>query len=168
MTLGSETFAICSRCQYVIFTTGVMAIVSIGIGNALVLLRVLVLWQDNTVRPALRPPGGFRRLICSNFLKRITRLLWGGYFLSFVVMTSLMFFTCAKALREFRSLPRPACRRSLRPTVSRLCVVADYEDVCSDNEGAVPRSHMGRLGTCGATKVFMCRLTDRWPLIAVF
>jgi len=73
----SKTFAIYSRCQYVIFTTGVMAIVSIGIGNALVLLRVLVLWQDN---------------------KRITRFLWGGYFLSFLVMTSMMFLTCAKAL----------------------------------------------------------------------
>lgn len=33
-----------------------MAIISIGIGNVLVLLRVLVLWQDDKVRPAWLPP----------------------------------------------------------------------------------------------------------------
>ncbi|KAF9649460.1 hypothetical protein BDM02DRAFT_1819799 [Thelephora ganbajun] len=65
------------QCQCIIFTAGVAAIVSIGIANALVLLRVLVLWQDD---------------------RKITRFLWGVYLLSFLVTSSMMLLTCVKAL----------------------------------------------------------------------
>lgn len=69
------------QCQGIVLATALTAIVSMGIGNALVLLRVLVLWQDD---------------------KKVTRILWGGYLSSVAVMTSMMLLTCAKAIPQVK------------------------------------------------------------------
>ena len=53
----------------------------------------------------LNPSENSRNLTRPTFPKKITRLLWGGYFLGFLVMTSMMLLTCAKALRRFQAFP---------------------------------------------------------------
>lgn len=69
------------QCQCIVLATGMASIISMGIANALILLRVLVLWQDN---------------------RNITRRLWGGYLLSLLVTASMMLLTCIKALPGIR------------------------------------------------------------------
>lgn len=67
------------QCQCIVFATGGASILSMGIANALILLRVLVLWQDD---------------------RNITRLLWGGYLLSLLGTASMVLLTCIKALPD--------------------------------------------------------------------
>jgi len=64
-------------------------------------------------------------------------------------MTSMMLLTCARALCKLQALPPLFCQSPLIVISSRFCLVSGHEDVRSDHEYAISRSHLGRFGTYG-------------------
>jgi len=67
-------------------------------------------------------------------------------------MTAMMMLTCAKAVGKSCSRLPPLHGSSLIAIASWYPLVPDHEDVRSDLQGAVSRSHLGRFSMCGVTK----------------
>ena len=104
-------------------------------------------------------PSTSRHSTYGVFPKKITRLLWGGYFLSSLVMTSMMLLTCVKAIRKFR--PLHLLPRKPVEAISSWCyLVPDHKDVRSDYKGAISRGHLGCLSTYDFAVVSACELTN--------
>lgn len=72
-------------CQFLLTMTAVSAIISLGLANVLVLLRVVTLWDNN---------------------KTVSRMMWFGFACSFSTTLSLMVATVSKLFRTFLTWDR--------------------------------------------------------------